>query len=330
MECILNALRQKMRKEGQGAHERPDCLIVGLQEFVKLNPKNGLLFMSGWQFAKLKDDTANAVLDVLNGTGTGTADDGSREGYELLAREDMYGLYLMIFKKQSVDLSLCAQATTTSNLCGSKGGVAIRMQARDSMSITAINMHLPSGEEINDEAKRKNAAQGCVDAIAAKWIDSAKLPPGSTGALPPGLNHLCVALGDFNFRSTCDASGSPLAKKKAQEMLQTALTDMDFDEYTSKFDERHKIISHRATARDDEPSPEHKALETCEVTLPAFKEAHIAFPPTYKYKRHSNDFDGKRHPAWCDRVLWHSSPNDDEEETTRRRLRVYDPTQAAD
>ena len=210
MECILNALRQKMRKEGQGAHERPDCLIVGLQEFVKLNPKNGLLFMSGWQFAKLKDDTANAVLDVLNGTGgTGTADDGSREGYELLAREDMYGLYLMIFKKQSVDLSLCAQATTTSNLCGSKGGVAIRMQvpccallrlwsqlaatfrlssacglsslppsrccppslappshlpifarprldlapsasqARDSMSITAINMHLPSGEEIN-------------------------------------------------------------------------------------------------------------------------------------------------------------------------------------
>ncbi|KAG6819302.1 hypothetical protein H0H93_013220 [Arthromyces matolae] len=40
-----------------------------------------------------------------------------------------------------------------------------------------------------------------------------------------------------------------------------------------------------------------------------FSEGPLTFAPTYKYDRHSNDYDTsekRRSPAWCDRVLWRS------------------------
>ena len=133
------------------------------------------------------------------------------------------------------------------------------------------------------------------------------LPSGSVGVLPPGPNQVCVALGDFNFRAICDAAGMPLSKGSAQRLLESG----EFERYTD-FDERHKQLrsatSSESSASASTASPGSRGLETCEVTLPHFREAYIRFPPTYKYKRHSNAYDGKRHPAWCDRVLWHSGP----------------------
>ena len=38
-----------------------------------------------------------------------------------------------------------------------------------------------------------------------------------------------------------------------------------------------------------------------------FSEEAIQFPPTYKYKVHSNEWNKKRSPAWCDRILMKGS-----------------------
>jgi hypothetical protein len=60
--------------------------------------------------------------------------------------------------------------------------------------------------------------------------------------------------------------------------------------------------------------------------LRAFKEAPIAFSPTYKYDRNSHEFDTsekRRVPAWCDRILYRSR---DESRVTPLHYRRYEPT----
>merc|ERR1719491_541640 len=43
--------------------------------------------------------------------------------------------------------------------------------------------------------------------------------------------------------------------------------------------------------------------------LDGYTEGEIGFPPTYKYKMGSDEFDTKRLPAWCDRVIYKALPS---------------------
>lgn len=43
--------------------------------------------------------------------------------------------------------------------------------------------------------------------------------------------------------------------------------------------------------------------------IKGFEEGPLTFDPTYKYYKDSDDFDDKRTPAWCDRILYRSHNN---------------------
>lgn len=70
--------------------------------------------------------------------------------------------------------------------------------------------------------------------------------------------------------------------------------------------------------------PDHKALPNTDPTkwleydqmrkglvdvLDGYSEGDIKFPPTYKYLVGTDDYDPKRLPAWCDRVVYKAQPN---------------------
>ena len=58
----------------------------------------------------------------------------------------------------------------------------MRLQARDGMCITAVNMHLPSGEDETDEAVRVRCAQEILDAIEAQWAHNERGRSNDVGA----------------------------------------------------------------------------------------------------------------------------------------------------
>jgi hypothetical protein len=55
-----------------------------------------------------------------------------------------------------------------------------------------------------------------------------------------------------------------------------------------------------------------KALEL-KLAFVGFKEPEIKFKPTYKFHLDTNEYDRKRTPSWCDRILYRKYDNDDED-----------------
>ncbi|KAF9169949.1 hypothetical protein BGX21_003784 [Mortierella sp. AD011] len=119
--------------------------------------------------------------------------------------------------------------------------------------------------------------------------------------------------GDLNYRldlSQSDGSvdGSSSNKKKkskhAEDMLsQSTMPDLTAGEivHSIKQGQLRQLYSH------DQLSAQRKTMNV----FKGFREAPLAFPPTYKFQMGTDEYDiSKRVPAWTDRVLWHVHPRD--------------------
>ncbi|KAF9284323.1 hypothetical protein BGZ68_004788 [Mortierella alpina] len=116
--------------------------------------------------------------------------------------------------------------------------------------------------------------------------------------------------GDLNYRLDLAQSDGSLSKKKKKAKLssedllsQTTMPDLTAGEivHAIQTGQLRQLYSH------DQLSAQRKTLNV----FRGFHEAPLAFPPTYKFRMGSNQYDiAKRVPAWTDRVLWFVHPRD--------------------
>ncbi|KAJ1984041.1 hypothetical protein H4R34_000903 [Dimargaris verticillata] len=113
----------------------------------------------------------------------------------------------------------------------------------------------------------------------ARSTQAASLEP-LTNVRPSGLfdHDYLIWLGDLNYRI-------PLPPPKIQSLL-----DSRQYKYLQDFDQLNIQKANRTAFVD-------------------FHEHPLDFAPTYKYEVGTNQYDAKRVPAWCDRILWWSRHN---------------------
>ncbi|KAG0205479.1 hypothetical protein BGX28_002962 [Mortierella sp. GBA30] len=114
--------------------------------------------------------------------------------------------------------------------------------------------------------------------------------------------------GDLNYRLDLAQSDGSLSKKKkkkarmSEELLsQSTMPDLTAGEIVHAVEtgQLRQLYSH------DQLSAQRKTMNV----FRGFREAPLAFPPTYKFRMGSNHYDiAKRVPAWTDRVLWFVHP----------------------
>ncbi|KAJ6615487.1 DNase I-like protein [Mycena sp. CBHHK59/15] len=283
--------------------ECPDIITFGLQEVVdlesrKMVAKNVLLGR------KDKQDASVAQITGLSGLSEKVTG-AYRRWYEYLVlavrlampaqvpytvihTESLIGLFTCVFVKNSTRVSVKDNVITSmkrglGGRYGNKGGIITRLVIEDS-SICFINCHLAAGQHAT---RARNAD------IAAMLEERSLLPPSESGPLAyvgggdgqMALDHEIVFInGDMNYRID-QRRDHIIAAVRANEL--------------------ESLLAH------DQLLKEIKYNRGCR--LRGFLEGPLTFAPTYKYDRHSTEYDSSekaRAPAWCDRVLWRTrTPN---------------------
>ncbi|KAI0755991.1 DNase I-like protein [Irpex lacteus] len=202
--------------------------------------------------------------------------------YTVVHTDQMIGLFSCIFVKDSVkanirDTALAMVKRGMGGRYGNKGGIIARMVIDDS-SICFINCHLAAGQH---HVRQRNAD---VAAFLEEEIfpESGELGPyvnGGDGTLV--LDHEIVFLsGDMNYRIDL-----------RRDAVEADIRKGDFTRLIAQDQLLKEMKNNRA------------------FRLRPFSEGPLAFAPTYKYDRRSDEYDTsekRRVPAWCDRVLWRS------------------------
>ncbi|KAG8835086.1 hypothetical protein FRC18_001059 [Serendipita sp. 400] len=298
---------RKFLTTSHGEANVPDMIVFGLQEVINLEDK------------KLTAKT------VLLGTGKKRADGTisekvSRhyklwhdrlvievqaafpsESYIVQHTENMVGLFTCIFVRRSIAFpspnvkAIGDQAITTvkcglNRMYGNKGAIVARFTVDDT-SFCFLNCHLAAGQhqrvarnmDLAAILEEKAVFPTCsLDHVNESGEVNAYVGGGDGSMI---LDHeICFLNGDLNYRidQRRDAVINHVQADRLDHLLQ-------YDQLL------------------------HEMQTNPSFRLQTFNEPPITFAPTYKYDRHTDDYDTsekKRVPAWCDRILYRSrDPN---------------------
>ncbi|KAJ6579596.1 DNase I-like protein [Mycena vulgaris] len=277
--------------------DSPDIITFGFQEVVdlesrKMVAKNVLLGR------KDKQDVSVAQITGLSGLSEKVTT-AYRKWYECLLHavrlampaqvpytvihtESLVGLFTCVFVKNSERMSVKDNVITSlkrgmGGRYGNKGGIITRLVIEDS-SICFINCHLAAGQHAT-RARNADVAAMLEERSLLPESENEPLAYVGGGDGQMALDHEIVFLnGDMNYRID-QRRDHIIAAVRANEI--------------------EGLLAH------DQLLKEIKYNRGCR--LRGFLEGPLTFPPTYKYDRHSTEYDSSekaRAPAWCDRVLW--------------------------
>ncbi|KAJ1963973.1 hypothetical protein GGI12_001721 [Dipsacomyces acuminosporus] len=219
----------------------------------------------------------------------------TRYSYSKLESRQLIGMFIMVYSRIDVlDCITDVQATSVGcgimGMVGNKGAVAVRLVYKDT-PVCFVCSHLAHdaaqldrrNAQFHDLCRRLQFSYRENVPVADPLIPQGMELVGTGRAVGSGrplslFDHSYLLwFGDLNYRlaiSTDDVHG--------------CIARGDYEALLGLDQLRIAILNKQAFA--------------------GFEEADIKFAPTYKYNIGSNEYDEKRTPAWCDRVLWWTLP----------------------
>ncbi|KAJ2788210.1 hypothetical protein GGI15_000015 [Coemansia interrupta] len=271
-----------------GYEKLPELVILGFQE----------LDARAEAFVYNNAAKDNEWTDAIE-QGMGNA----RYSYSKLASKQLIGMFVMVYCRIDV-LGHVSGVQATSVGCGimgmvgNKGAVAVRMVYMDT-PMCFVCSHLAH-----------DAAQ--VDRRNAQFHDLCR-------RLSFGLQD---GDGETSPAASTAAAADPLLPKgsvvgSGQATAGRPLTVFDHSYLLWFGDLNYRLAIDTGDMSDFIQRGEYASLlglDQLRIAMmnkqafEGFEEADIAFAPTYKYILGTHDYDPKRRPAWCDRVLWWTRP----------------------
>lgn len=262
-----------------------------LDDWLHPKIKDHQLVVVGCQECAWKDENKEeaiweeAILEAINGCQR----ENERNEYVCVIRRSLAEMRIYAFvdknslAKQKVShLATYHEATGIAGVYGNKGGTLISLDYGGT-SFCFANSHLAAHQK-KEHWDRRNEDYKAIS-------ESAKLGNVKQDMLEQF--HHVFWMGDLNYR--CDYNQMENAENTPSDDL--------FKEYVSNIEDGDylKMLSGDQLARSrDIDKPE---------CFYGFVESIIDFQPTFKvYVDKPYEYQSKRSPSWCDRIMWRSAP----------------------
>lgn len=291
----------------------PDVYVVGLQEMVDLTAAN---VVAQAQCGKRSKEWLVLLQETLS-----KASSGGKEGerFELLGTHYLVGVMIAVLvkKKYRPFITGLQEATAAVGLFGvggNKGGTALRFRLFDT-TFCFVCAHLAAHQ--NAVAQRNNdyhAINAKIEfrdegagsgSIGGGEVDVAPSSPSASTSSPSTFgvfdHDFLVWLGDFNYRlseglpteKVFELVGQPLGGGGGSTTSIGSLSGGALESLRRA----DQLCIERAAGR----------------VFSGFSEGPLSFRPTYKFQVGTSLYEARpekklRPPAWCDRILWRTSP----------------------
>ncbi|WFD42472.1 hypothetical protein MPSI1_001117 [Malassezia psittaci] len=301
--CSFSAPDENHSSEYCDLYSSPDVIVFGFQELVDLEDKRltaKRLFLghkrregkesdinNSSQHKAWHDQLINFVRVVLP----------PEAPYSVLISESMVGLFSMVFVKTSLmeftrDATSYRVKTGLGGRYGNKGALVSRFIIHDS-SFCFVNCHLAAGQR---NVRQRNSdvniiLQSNFPATIPRTLELAFVRGGDGTVIAD--HDVCFIAGDLNYRIDM-----------RRDTVINLIREQKFRELTAA----DQLVNELQT------NPMFR--------LRGFQEAPIHFPPTYKFNKHSYEWDTSeklRIPAYCDRILWRGFTPDTVQCTSYKR-----------